>query len=154
MSETAFHESEQAIDGGRNPHYERQFLDEPDWCWRLRKELIGVLDNADTHHERLEARIAELKRELARVREENAELRGYDSSADMSLRDAIAMRMPEFSGHVSALFAANRLGWSTPKFDAEINWAEWWHAVNAAYRYRQADAMLRARESLDDPFAE
>ena len=79
---------------------------------------------------------------------------GFVGSDGMPLRDAIAMRMPGFDAECSTEYAATHLDWMKPPYNADINWADWWAAANAAKRYRKADAMLRARESLADPFAE
>jgi|GEM_PF-6623466 len=64
----------------------------------------------------------------------------------MTLRDAMALfvRMPD---EFAASWAAALVGSPQPGLGAEaIEHIDWWARAEAAYRYRIADAMLKARE--------
>ena len=66
----------------------------------------------------------------------------------MSLRDAMALsvRMPD---EFAASWAAALAGSPQPGLGAEpIEHIDWWARAEAAYRYRIADAMLKAREEV------
>ena len=74
---------------------------------------------------------------------------GYDAKrllSGMPLRDAMAMsvRMPD---DYASSWGAALIGEDQPGSGATIlDCIDWWMRVEAAYRYRLADAMLAARE--------
>lgn len=68
----------------------------------------------------------------------------------MTLRDAMAMsvRLPD---EYSAKWGEALIGEQHPSEDetASVH-IDWWMRVEAVYRYRMADAMLKEREASDD----
>lgn len=68
----------------------------------------------------------------------------------MTLRDAMAMsvRLPD---EYSAKLGEALIGEQHPSEDEPVSvHIDWWMRVEAVYRYRMADAMLKAREAGND----
>lgn len=68
----------------------------------------------------------------------------------MTLRDAMAMsvRLPD---DYSAKWGEALIGEQAPNSVEPVSvHIDWWMRVEAAYRYRMADAMLKAREASND----
>lgn len=72
------------------------------------------------------------------------------TGSGMTLRDAMAMsvRLPDdYSAKWGEALIDEQAPYSVEPVSVHI---DWWMRVEAAYRYRMADAMLKARETSDD----
>ena len=108
----------------------------------IRRALEGLRERCAQEAERITGR----RRVVASMINNQAVKPCEVAAASMSLRDAMAMsvRLPDV---YSAEWGEALIGEKQPPSDAEPSvHIDWWMRVEAAYRYRMADAMLKARE--------